>query len=103
MTLTDGGGGGGCPAPRMHRRMAVRGTLLLTTYVRCGPSSFWCLRRLRVPVADSCDQPERLAPLPAGAEPLEEDGDDAHGECRAIQACLHLVTSWSFLPQSWGT
>ena len=37
-------------------------------------------------------------PLPARAEPLEEDGDDAHGQGGAIQACLHLETSLSRLP-----
>jgi len=32
-----------------------------------------------------------LAPLEAGAEPLEEDGDDASDESEAIHACLHWI------------
>ena len=78
--------------------LAPSGTLLFTTYVRCGPSSFVSLFRVGID-AGLRDQPERLAPLEAGAEPLEEDGDDADGKSRAIQACLHLVTSLSFLPR----
>src|SRR3954467_10851182 len=30
-----------------------------------------------------------LAPLPAGAEALEENGDHGDGQCGAVQACLH--------------
>ena len=30
-----------------------------------------------------------LAPLPSGPEALEKDGDHAHGQGSAVQACLH--------------
>src|SRR5690348_4394074 len=87
---------GGCPAP-CSRREASSGTPLATTCVRCGPSSFVSLFRSEFD-ADLGSCRERLAPLPACAEPLEENGDDAYGKCRAIHACLHLETSLSCLP-----
>src|SRR3954465_15903821 len=89
------------PCPTQASLEAARGTLLITTYVRCGPSSFVPPLSLGS-MLTLVDQPERLAPLPAGAEPLEQDGDDADSERRAIQACLHLVTSLSFLPRFGG-